>query len=549
MIVTPYSRRARLLGGIAILTLVAAYIHVHVHPQWRQAPIDYARDYYDTVTSFFDGAVYNNTLHTEANDQLVTKYYNSSNPCAAFPETNGILLVMKTGATEAFDRLPTHLLTTLSCLPDFLLFSDMEQQVGPYHVYDALSEFEESAKAHNAEFDLYREQKECPVSQKSCVDAKADGQKAWILDKYKFLPMMEQTWRMRPHRDWYIFAEADTYIFWSNVVHWLKKESGLNPREKIYLGSRSFINGVPFAHGGSGYILSGALLRNLIQYHPGIVKQYNVRGAQECCGDLMLAIALDEFERVKIRQTWPMINGEKPSTLPYGPGHWCEPIFTMHHMNAEEISSVWQYEQTRKTDFTLMMKDLYHGLIAPKMQVSRENWDNLSDDVCYINPDPEAQERIDGQAKERSKVADEMNDVEKEAWMSWQNCAQVCATEDVSEEDEWDRHEAYERRHEGPAMANNTEVAEDTSFSDAAAREARKKEMKEKKRNRTCFQYRWHDDVCCTSRSFKLGAPKAAPEEGRDKEKWMSGWHLKGIKDWIDAMGECEKPAWITPEL
>lgn len=164
---------------------------------------------------------------------------------------------------------------------------------------------------------------------------------------------MEQTWRMRPGRDWYIFAEADTYIFWANIVHWLKTESGLNPREKLYLGSRSFIGGTPFAHGGSGYILSGTLLKHLIEYHPGVVKQYNVKGAHECCGDLMLAQALEEYERVKIRQVWPMINGEKPSTLPYGPGHWCEPIFTMHHMNAEEISNVWQFEQTRKTDVSV----------------------------------------------------------------------------------------------------------------------------------------------------------------------------------------------------
>ncbi|OTB16748.1 glycosyltransferase family 31 protein [Daldinia sp. EC12] len=431
---------------------------------------------------------------------MVDQYYNSSNPCANFPDTDGILLVMKTGATETFDKMPVHLLTTMTCLPDFLIFSDMEQQVGPYHIHDALAEFDESAKAHNADFDLYRDQKECPVSQKSCVDAKRDGQKAWNLDKYKFLPMMEQTWRMRPGRDWYIFAEADTYIFWANIVHWLKNESRLNPREKLYLGSRSFIGGTPFAHGGSGYILSGTLLKHLIEYHPGVVKQYNVKGAHECCGDLMLAQALEEYEKVKIRQVWPMINGEKPSTLPYGPGHWCEPIFTMHHMNAEEISNVWQFEQTRKTDVStrvLLIRDLYDGLIRPKMQVSRENWDNLSDDVCYLNPDPEAQQRADGHSRDRQKKGEDMNDIEKEAWKSWENCAKVCESQD---------------------------------------------------RNRSCFQYRWHDEVCCTAKSFKLGAPKMPPDNGDSKAKWVSGWHLKGINDWIDAMGECKKPAWKTPE-
>ncbi|OTA98813.1 glycosyltransferase family 31 protein [Hypoxylon sp. CI-4A] len=478
---------------------------------------------------------------------MVDQFYNSSNPCVNFPDTHGVLLVMKTGATEAFDRIPTHLLTTLNCLSDFLIFSDMEQQIGPYHIYDALAEFEESAKAHNSDFDLYRDQKECPVSQKSCVDAKRDGQKAWNLDKYKFLPMMEQTWRMRPGQDWYIFAEADTYVFWANVIHWLKKESGLNPREKLYLGSRSFIGGTPFAHGGSGYIISGTLLKHLIEYHPGVVKQYNVKGAHECCGDLMLAQALEEYEDVHIRQIWPMINGEKPSTLPYGPGHWCEPIFTMHHMNAEEISNVWQFEQTRKTDRVLLIKDLYEGLIRPKMQVVRENWDNLSDDVCYLNPDPDAQARAESQFRDRQKNNNEMNDVEKEAWKSWESCAKVCDSQDVIDEDlDSLGYDLMERNN--PGTADDTEKAEDTSPSDAAARAAWKNAMNEKKLNRSCFQYRWHNEVCCTARSFKLGAPKMAPATSNPNAQWISGWHLKGINDWIEAKGECTKPEWKRAE-
>ncbi|KAI1634840.1 glycosyltransferase family 31 protein [Biscogniauxia mediterranea] len=547
MIITPSSRRLRIFGGISIFTLVVAYIHMRA--TWSQTPFEYARDYYESVTSYFNEPMYNNTLYTDGNQDFLNRYYNSSRPCANFPDTEGILLVMKTGATEAFDRMPTHLLTTLSCLPDFLIFSDMEQQIGPYHIYDALAEFEESAKAHNDDFDLYRDQKECPVSQKSCVDAKTDGQKAWNLDKYKFLPMMEQTWRMRPGRDWYIFAEADTYVFWSNIVQWLKKESKLNPREKIYLGSRSFIGSVPFAHGGSGYILSGTLLKHLIQFHPGVVKQYNVRGASECCGDLMLAMALEEYEGVTMRQAWPMINGEKPSTLPYGRNHWCEPILTMHHMNAEEISNVWQFEQTRKTDRTILIKDLYDSLIAPKMQVSRENWDNLSDDVCYINPDPTARRPTESHILDRKKNEDEMNEVEKEAWKSWENCAKVCASEDIPDEDEWEAYKVTSRQYDGPTATTGTASLGDASPSTVAMRQEWKTSLMERRRNRSCFQYRWHEEVCCTSKSFKLGTPKPAPSDDNPGGKWMSGWYLKGINDWIDAMGECKEPAWKTPEL
>jgi hypothetical protein len=124
MIMTPYSRRLRLFGIISVLALLATY--VHVRPTWRTRTYDYARDITQTVSNYFAAQdVYNNTLYQEGNEWTVAQYYNFSDPCASFPSTDGVLLVMKTGATEAFDKVPTHLLTALQCLPDFLIFSDM----------------------------------------------------------------------------------------------------------------------------------------------------------------------------------------------------------------------------------------------------------------------------------------------------------------------------------------------------------------------------------------------------------------------------------------
>ena len=131
MIATPNHRRLRLLGSIIALFFLITYIHLR--PQIREPTYDYALGYYETVSHFFhpQDNVYNNTLYTEGTEEVVDQYYNSSRPCANFPDTEGILLVMKTGATEAFDRIPTHLLTTLRCLPDFLIFSDMVRPLIP----------------------------------------------------------------------------------------------------------------------------------------------------------------------------------------------------------------------------------------------------------------------------------------------------------------------------------------------------------------------------------------------------------------------------------
>jgi hypothetical protein len=159
---------------------------------------------------------------------------------------------------------------------------------------------------------------------------------------------MEQTWEMKPNMEWYVFAEADTYVFWPNLVEWLRTR--VNSSEKLYVGSVTWINDFPLAHGGTGYVISGVLLRNLVESNPGVSELYNHKARNECCGDLLLSQALKERAGVKVQHAYPMFNGEKPSTLPYGPGHWCEPIFTMHHMVSEEISAVWQYEQTRKSN-------------------------------------------------------------------------------------------------------------------------------------------------------------------------------------------------------
>lgn len=187
------------------------------------------------------------------------------------------------------------------------------------------------------------------------------------------------------------------------------------------------------------------------------------------------------------------------------------------------------------------------------MQVQRQDWDNLSDDTCYISPDHEAQARAGDHERGRQKKKSDMSPAEKVAWKSPEHCARVCEEEDVPDEDDYDLTTQIIVPREpvdgdNAATASDTEKAEDSDASDETMREQWKTAMNERKKSRTCFQYRWRDEVCCTARSFKLGAPKAKPEHDRQKERWVSGWDLKGINDWISAMGECKEVAWKIPE-
>ncbi|KAF7547104.1 hypothetical protein G7Z17_g7949 [Cylindrodendrum hubeiense] len=440
-----------------------------------------------------------------------------TSPCDGFPSMDGIMLVMKTGATEAFTKLPTQLLTGLQCIEDFLIFSDLEQQVGKYHVYNVLENVKTEAKGDLMEFKLYSAQESCPVSQQDCT---TDMKGGWELDKYKFLHMIERTWEMRPNMEWYVFAEADSYVFWPNLVWWLRNK--VNPKDFPYVGSVAMLKGFPFAHGGSGYVISGETVKKMAEI-PGLADKYDLMAPHECCGDYLMALAVNETD-VKVKQAHPMFNGEKPNTLPYSDGHWCQALMTMHHMNSEEVSQVWDYEQNRKSTGFVQIKDMYEAFFAPHLVDRRDEWDNLSDDVCYIAPDETAQNEASDHQKSRQKDEKEKNAYERVAHLSPEHCSKVCVADGlrISQED----YDKMENDSEKFALAQSRydERVKDVNFN----------------RDRQCFQWRYHKNACCVHKSFKLGTSK---KESNAEDTWTSGWFEQGINNWIAAKGDCE-PEW-----
>lgn len=212
--------------------------------------------------------------------------------CEGFPDTSKILLVMKTGATESYDRLPVQIMTMLKCLPDFLIFSDLDQTIGGYHVRDSLDNVLLEAQEGNSEFDLYRQQRECAVDQDSCSKIVEGADSAgWNLDKYKNIHMAEKSYRLRPNFDWYVFVDADTYVSWPNMAYALNQ---LDPTKERYFGVPTVIGDRLFAHGGSGYIVSRGLMKEFVGKNPGIANKYDAELRNHCCGDFMFAVALQE---------------------------------------------------------------------------------------------------------------------------------------------------------------------------------------------------------------------------------------------------------------
>lgn len=170
---------------------------------------------------------------------------------------------------------------------------------------------------------------------------------------------------------------------------------------------------------------------------------------------------------------------------------------------------------------------MYQTFFAPNLLPYREDWTNLSDDVCYIGPEPEAQEHAGSHEKGRQMEEGKKSVVERTAHASPDACARVCeaAGLDFTPEEyevlatDEERSEFLRQKYEEKSSSG------DINFL----------------KKRSCFQWRLHKGACCISRSFKLGYPK------KESDKFTSGWFVPGIENWINSQDQCDGPAWREP--
>ncbi|KAL6864125.1 glycosyltransferase family 31 protein [Trichoderma novae-zelandiae] len=399
--------------------------------------------------------------------------------CTQFPDTSRILLVMKTGASEAFSKIPTQILTNLKCLPEFLIFGDMEQEIAGYKIHDSLDRVLDSVKTSNGDFNLYVRQRQCAVDQDNCNKDWGVADEGWDLDKYKNIHMAEKAFEMRPDYDWYLFVDADTYVVWPTIVQWLCQ---LDHTEQMYFGSMAMLDGFPFGHGGSGYVVSSAAMRSFFGCGQ-VANGWDEAIKNECCGDVVFAKAMKEAIGIEVNNTWPTINGEKPFTIPYSEEEWCQPITTMHHVGSEELSRLYAFERERNFAFPMRIKDLYHQFVAPQLVPIRPDWDNMSDDVFYLDMSSSS-DLLDEEQLSRVKT-EELSGLEMMAHLSFDSCRAACQADDE------------------------------------------------------CLQYRFHDGICGFGRRIIHGQPKS--KEDHILQRWMSGWDVDKIEAWVQEHNSCDE--------
>ena len=254
-------------------------------------------------------------------------------------------MILKTGATEIHRKLPIHFSTTFHCIKHYAIYSDMAEEINGHHVYDALDEVNEEIKCTNPDFELYRQAQEYRAKGEGVaelLEREGTSKKAWTLDKWKFLPLMDKALRMRPRSKWYVFIEADTYVVWSNLLEWLTK---FNPEESLYIGGESYMGSVEFAHGGTGFIVSNPALRMVTEERARNLQEWDKLTTERNAGDSLLAEVFKAVN-ISITRSWPILQGETPYTLDYTENHWCFPVASYHHMSSPWIKLMWNFEQS-----------------------------------------------------------------------------------------------------------------------------------------------------------------------------------------------------------
>lgn len=335
-------KRARLPALTVLFVILICYISWTPSPAWRPG-------WPDVDIVILD-------LPSTANHHL---------PCKDLSGSNETLIVLKTGATEIDAKLPVHFNTTMQCYPNLLIFSDSAETMENHNIIDALESVSSDLKDNHPDFDLYRRLRdhgrqifvsdEFPGKRKGILDETWTGHvenPGWKLDKWKFLPMVNRTFQEYPSMKWYVFIEADSYIIWASLLQHL---ATLDHEKPYYAGVTVFIDGVGFAHGGSGFIVSQPAMRLVTKHINSNQQQLDNFTDSHWAGDCVLGKTFTDAG-VPLTDAWPIIQGDYPGIVPYiaDDGRpmppidkriWCSQAVSYHHVPPTMVDDFWRFEQ------------------------------------------------------------------------------------------------------------------------------------------------------------------------------------------------------------
>ncbi|KUJ09646.1 uncharacterized protein LY89DRAFT_690101 [Mollisia scopiformis] len=347
---------------------------------------------------------------------------------------NDIAILVKTGATSIWRRMPAHMSTTLSnplLTPNIIYYSDSSDNLNGSPVLDVLANVSAALKA-TPDFALYTKAAEIADQNLYLESGSMEGDfylpGGWRLDKYKFVPMFQHVAAYMPGKKWYVYMEDDNYFFWENLFSWL---GTLDHTAPLLVGSPAFRLGEDFAHGGSGFAVSGKALEVSFGSDKGLAGQFEEYAKEQCCGDQVLSHVLHSkgVERYKELDGggWAGLQSLPHWRIGFGTWNWCSPIMNVHKVHQRDISRLWVFEREFKEGGgkRLRYRDVFEGMAKAGMQMeSRSEWDNYAAAKTFASSsDPDVNAGVNG-GSEGSKIS--AGEMAKKPWYSKEACKKAC---------------------------------------------------------------------------------------------------------------------------
>lgn len=292
-----------------------------------------------------------------------------------------------TTATDVYSKVAPLLVYVDNADRDsLLLFGDLQMDVGSWPVFDVLWRYSQNFIVETKELGRYRAQidysrKSIPMHKLKKNNPQDEKRILATLHKYKILQAMAAAWEYRPDRSWYVFVDDETYVNRPNLLDWL---SQYNWALKHFFGNPP-VSTVPdpFAAGGSSFIVSQQVMKELFKDRKNVIKTWQKKiEDHDSALELVFSVLQAELQ-LGLEGVWPGITGFDPSTVPFSPALWCQPVLMMHHVSPDIASDLWKLEKERAEEnlvkSPLSFADLWERFMAPEnLNNTRSDWDNLS---------------------------------------------------------------------------------------------------------------------------------------------------------------------------
>lgn len=276
----------------------------------------------------------------------------STPPTPAYRLEDDMVLITKVGSATVHKRLLIHLAEQPRShlyMPNQLYVSDYALQLGNITLYDALANVTSTISAL-PEFRSLRGELQALLESNQNLDDMSSKDAGWKLDKYKFLPAVAEAWRRFPGKKWYVLVEADTFVFWDEMVKWLGR---LDEGEQYLLGHPSFCDydgkSTMFTHGGSGIVMSRALVEASFGSDAEFEHTHDELIQASAFGDALLSKAIYDSPRVHLTELSPeggeRFNSDPPRVLKFVRGTWCKPILTFHHITPTDAVHMYDFQR------------------------------------------------------------------------------------------------------------------------------------------------------------------------------------------------------------